>query len=508
VGLHNRKSLEPWIKDEVDYFPHQTDAIRTMAGMRNILLADDMGLGKTLQALTVFAIDVYRGWGEKLLIVAPVSLKENWHDEIVKFTGFRSLMLGLERNATDDGWKKLSPVKRDEQLMDWMDWESPKILIVNYEQVPGYLGVLNKVGFDMVFFDEAHYLQNPKAQRTRACLNLVTNRVIELTGSPLLNHVNGLWALLNRLDPQQFPSFWSFAQRYCVFGGYKDKQIVGVKNEKELREKLHPLMIRRLKKDVFQAELRPDPDTGELVPLYEPKVIQKVIELAPEQRKLYDQVDKELILPGPDGDPQAIENALTKFLRLKQICGTTATVADTDISSKLDAIVEDTLSLLEAGQPVVFFTQFRGVLECYAQRIADARKGKDAIRVWQLHGDVKTQDRQKIVNQWSKNKDPGVLACMLQVAGVGLNMTAANYCLFADKLFAPMMNKQAVDRLNRIGQTTPVTVFEYLAAHTKEQRVEAILRAKNMVNDNIVEDTSWNTAVMAALREAENSARV
>ena len=78
--MKTRKSLEPWLKDEVLYYDHQIDGVRQMIQMRNFLLADDMGLGKSLQALTVATADITRGWCEKILVVAPVTLKSNWLD--------------------------------------------------------------------------------------------------------------------------------------------------------------------------------------------------------------------------------------------------------------------------------------------------------------------------------------------------------------------------------------------------------------------------------------------
>src|SRR5690348_7075997 len=81
----SRGSLEPWIKDEVIYYPHQIEGIRQLAVRRSFILADDMGLGKSIQALTVFGIDVFRRWAETAIVIAPVTLKGNWADEIEKF---------------------------------------------------------------------------------------------------------------------------------------------------------------------------------------------------------------------------------------------------------------------------------------------------------------------------------------------------------------------------------------------------------------------------------------
>lgn len=470
-----RKSLEPWISDDIQYYPHQIDGVRELARRRSFLLADDMGLGKSLQALTVFTVDVVRGWAQTALVVAPVTLKENWADELEKFTSFPYVVL--------DG----SPKKRMQQILEFAAIEGPKILIVNYEQVISHLDLLNSMNFDVAIFDEAHYMKNPKAQRTKACLTVHSRRSFMLTGTPMLNHVNELWGILHRIDPVAWPKYWSFVNRYCVFGGYKDKQIVGVKNEKELTERLQNYQLRRLKQDVLD--------------LPEVQFIERRVDLTPEQRRLYEEVVNEMRLPRADeAEPDDIENALTKFLRLKQICGTTYPFTGKDVSSKLDLAIEDTMELIENGHRIVVFTQFRDVLECYSKRASTL-----GIPVWELHGNIKHEDRQPTVKEWGISS-PGILACMLQVAGVGLNMVQSRHALFLDKLFVPGLNKQAIDRLHRIGadKTQAVQVFEYLCRNTIESRVNQILRVKSKLFGEIVEsDPDWKRKLYRAVLEDE-----
>lgn len=469
-----RKSLEPWVRDEVKYYPHQIDGIRELARMKNFLLADDMGLGKSLQALTVFAIDVVRGWSETCIVVAPVTLKGNWADEIDKFTRIPYVLL------------QGTPKQRQAQLTEFRDMKGPRILIVNYEQVLSHRALLKKLAFDVAIFDEAHYLKNHKAKRTEACMELFSKRSFLLTGTPMLNHVNELWTLLHRIDPAAYPKYWNFVNRYAVFGGFKDKQIVGVKNEKELSDRLQRVMLRRLKKDVLD--------------LPEVQIIERRVDLEPEQRKLYDEVINEMRLPRVgEATPDDIENALTKFLRLKQICGTTLPFTGEDISAKLDLAVDDDTEIILNGERVVVFTQFRDVLEAYAQRME-----KRGIPVWQLHGGIPKETRSDVVKQWGMATTPGVIVCMLQVAGVGLNMTQARHGSFLDKLFVPGLNQQAIDRLHRIGQseTQPVQIREYLCRNTIESRVNQILRTKSKLFGEIVEtDPNWKAKLYQALME-------
>jgi SNF2 family DNA or RNA helicase len=265
----------------------------------------------------------------------------------------------------------------------------------------------------------------------------------------MLNHVDELWSILHRIDPVAYPRYWSFVGRYAVFGGYKDKQIVGVKNEKELTDS---------------------------------------------------EVIDELRLTRVDQDePDDIENALTKFLRLKQICGTTYAFTGEDHSSKLEQACADDLELLENGEKVVVFTQFRDVQECYIRRMS-----KEGVPIWHLNGDVPQVERQPTVKEWGLSRNPGVIVCMLQVAGVGLNMTAARHGSFLDKLFVPGLNKQAIDLLHRIGQdkSQPVQIREYICRNTIENRVNQILSVKSKLFGEIVEsDPNWKRKLYAALME-------
>ena len=310
--------------------------------------------------------------------------------------------------------KSLTPAKRAAQLEEFANIAGPRVLIVNYEQVDKHLTDLNKIGFDIVIYDEAHYLKNPQAKRTKACHRLRGSRYFLLTGTPMLNQVHELWSLLHLIDPVGYPKFWTFKNRYCVFGGFQDKQVVGVKNEKELLERLNSVMIRRLKSEVLD--------------LPEVQYIIKKIDLSEAQKKLYDRVMSELEIPmAGQADPSEIENALTKLLRLKQICGTTLAFTGVDDSAKLDMAVEDAVEILSNRNRLIVFTQFRDVQEAFCDRLD---KAMPDAPIWELNGDVPQYDRQPYVRDWSNHTKAGAIVCMLQVAGVGLNMTAARHMQF------------------------------------------------------------------------------
>lgn len=465
------------IHDDIEFYDHQLSGVRQMARMGSFILADEMGLGKSLQALTVAAIDFEKGWAERVLVVCPASLKWNWSEEIEKHTSFTTHVL--------EGVK----AKREFQLAEFRV-NHTEFLIVNYEQVIGHLEDLNDLAFDIVFFDEAHMLKTPKAKRTKACLKLNAPRSFMITGSPVLNQANELWSLLHRCDAEDFPNYWRFCQRYCKYGGFQAKQIVGVKNERELRAVLDTHMIRRTK--------------DECLDLPDKQHIQMWVDLSSEQRTLYDEVEKEMTLTtSASPDPMEIENVLTKFLRLKQIAGTTATVdPGTDHSAKLDAFMDMLPDLLAGSEKLVVFTQFRAMQQALFDRLTALT---DRPAVWSLTGDTPMKERQEVVTDWGEIPGPSALVAMIQVAGVGLNMTAASTCVFLDKLFVPKLNEQAEDRIHRIGadETKPIQIVEILARKTVEQRIESILKKKRELFDGLVGDTAWKEELVRAVTNDE-----
>lgn len=482
-----RKSLEPFLRDDVEFFDHQITGIRKLAPMESFLLADDMGLGKSLQTLTVFCIDVKRGQAETLMVVCPVTLRDNWAHEIEKFTRIPYTLFGEEPVAgRRDKIRTLTPVKRIEQLYDWMYHRTgPRILIANYEQLvtPQTKALFLNFKFDSIAADEAHYLKNPEAQRTKAFQDTRSKRSFLLTGTPMLNQVDELWVLFNRIDPVKYPSYWSFVNRYCVYGGYQNRQIVATKNEKELIAELGRIMLRRMKDTTLKRD--------------KPNYTEVYVGMSKVQRDLYDSVIEELILPDSNGG-QEINNSLTKFLRARQICSTPAALGPEypDDSMKLDRAIEITREMMSRGERIGVFSEFRGVMTAYANR---ARKLD--IPVFEIHGDIPTSERVNTVTQWGLTKEPGVLVCQSKVAGVGLNMVAGSVCMRLDRFFVPGLNKQVVDRFDRIGQTKPVQVIDLKVRGSVEQRVEEILRDKGKTFGTIVEGGVGMGKLLEALRE-------
>lgn len=285
---------------------------------------------------------------------------------------------------------------------------------------------------------------------------------------------------------------WGLASKNCVYGGFQNKAIIGVKNEKQLTENLNRIMIRRLKTDVLD--------------LPEVQIIKREVDLLPGQLSLYRRAVKDMILErdaalGEDGEEE-IANPAIRFMRLAQICSTTATVREDgrDESGKLDAAMVDLDTIVSTGEKVVVFTKFRATLACYVNRILATYKGD--VPVYVLSGDVKTDERQAVVDAWSRTSGACVIVCMIQVAGVGLNMTSGRYVQFLDKDVTPANNEQAIARVHRIGQGQhAVQVYEYQARASAEARLEALLANKKATANEVVEDKNLQDMLNQILDE-------
>lgn len=494
-----RVSLEPFLRDSVDFYPYQAEGVRWLMRRQGGLLADDMGLGKTLQILGTYCVHVKAGRVATMVVICPNSLKKNWSNEIRKFTRIQHVVIP-GGNST--------PVKRQMLFAEYKAMVGPKILIINYDQVPNFLEQLNAEFFDIAVWDEAHMLKDPKSQRSTWNRQIYSRYSFMVTGTPMPNNVGELWTMLDRINPGEWGSYKQFMNMHALV---KKGQIVGTKNKQRLRKRLAQVMLQRRKEDHLDL-----PDV---------QYIARVVGITPQQRRLYERARDDLMIEMTNEPDREIANDAVKFARLLQICGTTYCVdPETDSSEKLDLAVTDAAELVNEGHHIVVFTRWRPVQEAFVNRLRKVLKPKvdkfgdkippAPIRV--INGDVDSDDRvnrkgeitalgrESIKTEWEEDR-PGVLCCTYQSAGVGLNMTKARHGLMLDKLYTPGLNKQAVDRMHRIGadRSQPVQILEYYVADTVEHRVHTILEIKKKTTADVIDMSVAERAMILAAMSAE-----
>lgn len=434
-------------------FDYQKHGVHYMSNVIKCINADDMGLGKTLQALAT--IDQLKA--SMVLVVCPNTLKLNWYAETLKWLQIEATVLG-------GGSKK------------HVDGEG--IYIVNYESVWDRKTKSLKKEFEcdwkVTIFDEAHRLKSRKANQTKACKKIRSERTYLLTGTPIENRPDEVWSLLNMLYPKTFNSYWRFVEQWCsmkdtyIGRGKPIQTITGCSDAKGLNDLLLPIMLRRRKEDVLN-------ELPEKIHMNIP------VELSKADRKIYDEVEADLISQLPSGEIVATPNVLTQSIRLRQIA-ISHKLLDTELNKLKSAKIEALMDFIEDNKDshkIVVFTQFRAAIEVIKHRY----KG----RILEIHGGIKQEQRAKNIEKFQNDETCRVMLCTIQAAGTGITLTAADTVVFLDKHYNPQINKQCEDRCYRIGQKNLVRVVSIIAQNTIEQRIEQTLDNKTTMFNEVID---------------------
>jgi SNF2 family DNA or RNA helicase len=278
-----------------------------------------------------------------------------------------------------------------------------------------------------------------------------------------------LWSLFAFAQPGLLGSQAGFRRQYDE----KDPAALA-----RLHRRVHHFLLRRTK-----AQAAPD-----LPPRTEDDL---VVELEPEQRKLYDAELKRaraqlLGIETARALDQVRFNVLASLLRLRQICCHPALVdpAHADLpSAKLEALLERVEELRDEGHQVLVFSQFVTMLEIIRTRLA-----ADGIGHLMLTG--ATENRAELVEEFQCDRTKTVFLLSLKAAGFGLNLTAASYAILYDPWWNPAVEAQAIDRTHRIGQTRPVIAYRLLADNTVEQKIRALQQEKAALAAAVVQEES------------------
>jgi SWI/SNF-related matrix-associated actin-dependent regulator 1 of chromatin subfamily A len=416
------RDLEPIeINTLLPLYPFQRQAVDfcVRVGGR-ALLAMDMGTGKTAVSI---GYGVHRKY-QDVLVVCPAFLKQNWQREIKQFAGIDAKIL-----TTEDPGR----------------WE-----IIGYPNLERYLGYLLTRKYDLIIFDESHYIKNKSAKRTKAAFKVAVQAkdALFLSGTPIMNRPAEIYTVHNFMKRT---SFWDFANKYCGMTktnfGY---DFTGATNLAQLKEEMS-YMHRKTKAEVL-TEL---PD----------KTI-NLIETKMDDWKEYHEIqsDYRAWLEANDLNLSAtFAEALTKASYLKQ-----CVVRHKNIKEIID-------DFLENDKKIIVFSQYKETIH-YLQKIYE----KISVS---LTGETPVDERQSIVDQFQQDEGVRIFFSTMRAGGVGLTLTAADTVIFTDLDWTPATHAQAEDRAYRIGQKNNVNVYYLVTPDTLEEDIWAMLKRKEkMVN--------------------------
>jgi SNF2 family DNA or RNA helicase len=316
--------------------------------------------------------------------------------------------------------------------------------------------------FDFVVFDEAQSLKNVAAQRTTAARRLDARFKIALTGTPLENHFDELYSLLDLALPGCLGTLAGFRRTYV------NPSVVKPDDLGYLRLKTRPLILRRLKARIL-SQLPGKTETKVVIPFTE------------RQKKIYRDVamswnDRVRRIIESEGETRSQLHMLTALLRLRQVCSCPSALEGVKFKEtppKLEALRESLEEIIESGESVLVFTQF---LETY--RRVDEMLEESGIPVFGLHGGMSRAGRETALKAFSAHVGGAVMLMTLKTGGVGLNLTKASYVFHIEPWWNPAAENQATDRAHRIGQTKPVQVYRYIMQESVEEKIEMLKERK------------------------------
>lgn len=421
---------------------HQKEAVQKLLENKKFILADDMGLGKTTSTI----IGALESGSKKILVICPATLKINWKREIENYSD-RPIFIAESKNFSTEH----------------------DFVIANYDIIKNFHDPKNKEEsliinskFDLVIVDEAHYIKNATAQRTKLINDLVKNteRLWLLTGTPMTSRPMDYFNLLSLVDSPVSKNWMAYAIRYCAgyqfkVGNRKVWNITGASNLEELRERTSGTILRRLKENVLDL-----PDKI-ITPVYL-KLKSKAYEDV--MGEYYDWYDK---------NPEESKSLTVQFSKLTKVRQIIA-------EEKIQQTIEIAENIIEQGKKVIIFCNFTDSLNKIVEHF-----GKTAVK---LDGSMSQHERQYSVDQFQENEKIKVFVGNIRAAGTGITLTAGEAAIFNDLSFLPSDHAQAEDRSYRYGQKNNVLVYYPIFENTIEGIIYDILNNKKQVIATVMGD--------------------
>jgi SNF2 family DNA or RNA helicase len=442
-------------------------------------LADDMGLGKTIQLLALLLHRKQeKGATSPFLLISPTSVVSNWRKESERFAPSLRVLVhhGVDRRG---GAAFVREAERNDMV------------ISTYSLLHRDLEHLLSVRWGGLVLDEAQNIKNPAAKQTQALRRLKAPIRVALTGTPVENRLSELWSIMEFLNTGYLGSQLSFKRRFAVpIERYRDQEATEV-----LNQLVKPFVLRRLKTD--PRVIKDLPEKNEM------KVY---CSLTREQATLYQAVVRESLkqIDRSDGMGRRGE-ILATLTRLKQVCNHPAHYLGDgsrleNRSGKLTRLAEMLEEVMAEGDQALVFTQYAKMGALLQQHLREIL----STEVLFLHGGVPAGKREKIISRFQDDAaGPSIFVLSLKAGGFGLNLTRANNVFHFDRWWNPAVENQATDRVFRIGQTRPVSVYKYVCAGTVEEKIDELIESKKELAGQVIRGAEeWVTELSTAnLRE-------
>ena len=462
--ISNFKEAEISLTKEVKRVvrPYQEAGIKWLSVLHKYrlggILADDMGLGKTLEVISFL-----EGLKEEKpsLIIAPKSVIYNWFGEFKRWAP--ELEASVIDGTKDERIKAIAKIKNNKK----------SFFITSYDSLRNDEALYKNKQFEILIVDEAQYIKNGAALKSKAVRALNASSRFALTGTPIENSMADLWAIFDFLMPGYLDSFNIFKTRYILAGDQ-------VKARASLSKKITPFLLRRTKAEVLKDLPK---KTTEII----------TITMNDEARRYYDAIlidtrnkikqKREDPTKGDKYSEKGLFSVLPLLTRLREVC--------VDPSAFLDGFSEESAKMmyalsyigvaLEAGHKVLVFSSFTKVLDHLSLLLKEA-----GTKSYYIYGGVDADDRLSMAESFNTKNDVNVMLVSLKAGGTGLNLHGADIVLHLDPWWNVAAEEQATDRAYRIGQKRPVSVVKLICHNSIEEKVVQLQENKRELYNQVI----------------------
>ncbi len=451
-------------------YAHQLKALEMSWNKEVFAYFMEMGTGKSKVLLDNMAMLYDKGKINGALIIAPKGVYKNWYDSEIP----EHMVKHINKKVVL--WQALINQKQQDKLDTLFKPEVDlHILLMNVEALSTKKGTAFAHKFlvshnTLIAVDESTTIKNPSAKRTKNILALAKlgkyRRI--LTGSPVTKSPLDLYTQCVFLDEclLDYSSYYAFRTRYAVmrsanFGGRSVQIVVGYRNLDELAEKLKPFSHRVLKDDCLDLPKK--------------TFMKRIVQLTPDQNKIYMQM-KQTALAEMNGKMITTATVLTQLMRLQQITcghfkaddGTTQKIANNRIDELIDVLYE-----IE-GKTVIWAHWQNDVRHIIEALVKEYGEGCCV----DYYGLTPQNERQENIKKFQNNPKVRFFVGTPQTGGYGITLTAASNMIYYSNGYDLEKRKQSEARIDRIGQTKPMTYIDILAEDTVDEKIVKALRKK------------------------------
>ena len=462
--ISNFKEAEVSLTKEVKRVvrPYQEAGIKWLSVLHKYrlggILADDMGLGKTLEVISFLE---GLNADKPSLIIAPKSVIYNWLSEFKRWAPELEAM--VIDGSKDERIKAIAKIKNTKK----------SFFITSYDSLRNDEALYKNKQFEILIVDEAQYIKNGAALKSKAVRSLNASSRFALTGTPIENSMADLWAIFDFLMPGYLDSFNIFKTRYILAGDQ-------VKARASLSKKITPFLLRRTKAEVLKDLPK---KTTEII----------TITMNDEARRYYDAIliDTRNKLKQKREDPtkgdkyseKGLFSVLPLLTRLREVC--------VDPSAFLDGFSEESAKMmyalsyigvaLEAGHKVLVFSSFTKVLDHLSLLLKEG-----GTKSYYIYGGIEADDRLSMAESFNTKNDVNVMLVSLKAGGTGLNLHGADIVIHLDPWWNVAAEEQATDRAYRIGQKRPVSVVKLICHNSIEEKVVQLQENKRELYNQVI----------------------